>query len=215
VAAAADPAAWPGYGDARDVCTAGARVPVMRMRSAVAAVVLVLVASCDGRSSDIGGGPSQARTLPGLQVPAAARYVRKVAAAAADVQQAVQAAQSGLQSLALNPDGADPGSTAQLAELVQQQRADILSADTTLRVPTARRGPVAAWETEMLLAARDLAAALQALASYLTNPTAAPLTRHTELFATGSSEWNDAVTHLWTAADIPNPPTLSPPDAMA
>jgi len=190
----------------------------MRRRAASAAAMLTLavaVSSCGGHISELVGTPNPAARTAGVRVPAAVRYVHHVAAAAADVQQAVEAATSGLQSLAVNPDGADPGADAQLAALVQQERANILTAQSTLRTRTARRGPVAGWETETLLAVQDLAAAMQALATYLTNPAAAPSTPDTTSFVTASGEWNDAVTHLWSAAGITNPPTVPPAEGTA
>ena len=91
----------------------------MRMRCGVAAALLALaVASCAGHIGEHVGTPTLAASTPGVQDPAAALYIRTVAADAADVQQAVQAAEGGLQSLALNSDGAAPGFTAQLVELV-------------------------------------------------------------------------------------------------
>ena len=189
----------------------------MRRRAASAAAMLTLavaVSSCGGHISELVGTPNPAARAAGVRVPAAARYVRRIAAAAADLQHAVQAATSGLQSVAVNADGADPGADAQLAALVQQQRANILTAQSTLRMRTARHGPVAGWETETLLAVQDLAAAMQALATYLTNP-AASSTPDSTSFVTASGEWNDAVTHLWSAAGITNPPTVPPAEGPA
>jgi len=132
------------------------------------------------------------------------RYVHRIAA---DVQHAIEGVEAGLQSLAQNPGSADRTAIDQLAQLVQQQRADISGAETAFRVPTAR-GEIGAWETETVLAAHDLATALDALAHYLADSNTTPPAQYSQQLGKGSTEWNDAVTNLWAAAGVDNPPTL-------
>jgi hypothetical protein len=180
----------------------------VNVRGGLAVAVLAMaVASCTMHNNDLPSPPHTGPTKAPVRVPAAARYVHKIAAEASDLQQAVQTAEAGIQSLALNPDSTDPSATAQLAQLIQQQRADITAAQAPFRIPTAR-GQIGAWETETVLAARDLDTALSALDAYLADGNTAPLDDYTRQLATGSTEWNDAVTHLWAAAAINDPPTL-------
>jgi hypothetical protein len=180
----------------------------VRVRGGLAVAVLATtVASCAMHNNDLLSPPHTGAAKPPIRVPAAARYVHKIAAAASNLQHAVQAVEAGLQSLALNPDSTDRSAIAQLAQLVQQQRADITAAQAAFRVPTSR-GQIGAWEAETVLAARDLSTALGALATYLADSNTAPLASYTRQLATGSTEWNDAVTHLWAAAAISDPPTL-------
>src|SRR5438105_3743169 len=119
------------------------------------------VASCAMHNNDLLAPPHTGPTQAPIRVPAAARYVHKIAAQASDLQQAVQTVEARVQSLALNPDSTDRSAITQLAQLIQQQRADITAAQAAFRVPTAR-GQIGAWETETVLATRDLSTALGA-----------------------------------------------------
>jgi hypothetical protein len=173
----------------------------------VAAVLATTVSSCAMHSSDLFTPPQTGMPQSGIRIPAATRYVHRIASEASDVQQAVETGEAGLQSLAMNPDSTDRAAISQLVQLLQQQRADIAAAEAAFRTSTAR-GHIGAWEAETVLAAHNLKTALGALANYLAEASQAPLTSDTHDLATGSGEWNDAVTHLWLAAGISDPPTL-------
>lgn len=169
-------------------------------------MLAVAVTGCAMHNSDLMNPPTAAGKPP-TRIAAAVRYVHRIAAEAADLQHAVQAVEAGLQSLALNPGSADRNAIDQLAQLVQQQRADISGAEKAFGVPTAR-GQIGTWEAETVLAAHDLTTALDALAHYLADSTTAPPAQYSQQLAEGSTEWNDAVTNLWAAAGVSNPPSL-------
>jgi hypothetical protein len=180
----------------------------VRVRVGLAAAALaVTVSGCAMHNGDVLNGPNTSSGQPPIRVATAVRYVHRVVADAADVEQDVDAVEAALQALATNPDNTDQATIAGLAQLVQQQRADITGAETAFRVPTAR-GQIGAWEAETVLAVRNLDTALGALANYLADSSTAPAASYTRQFATGTSQWNDAVTHLWAAAGLSEPPTI-------
>jgi hypothetical protein len=179
----------------------------VRIRGVLAVAALAaMVAGCSTGDGDLLNSLTGSDHSP-MQIPAVVRYVHRIAAAAAGVQEDVDAVEAALQTTA-TMDPTDQTTIAELAQLVQQERNEIVSAGAAFRLPTAR-GQIGAWEAETVLATKHLAAALGALDSYLADSSTAPT--DTRQFATGSSEWDDAVTHLWSAAGLSDPPTLGTP----
>jgi hypothetical protein len=180
----------------------------MRVRGGLlVAALAVTMAGCAMHNGDVLNPPYTQTDQSRIRVPAAVRYIHRIAAEANDVEQDVDGVEAALQALATNPDNTDRAANAALAQLVQQQRHDVSGAEAVFRVPTAR-GQIGAWEAETVLATRNLDAALGALANYLADSSTAPAGSYTREFATGSSQWNDAVTHLWAAAGLSEPPTV-------
>jgi hypothetical protein len=180
----------------------------VRVRGTLAvATLLVSVAGCSMQNGDLLNPPSGQPGHSPIRIAAAVRYVHRIAAAAADVEQDVDAVEAALQSMSTIPDTTDQAAIAALAPLVQQERRDIASAVAAFRVPTAR-GQIGAWQAETVLASRHLDSALDALATYLADSSTAPTPSYTRQLAAGSREWNDAVTHLWSAAGLSDPPSL-------
>ena len=153
--------------------------------------------------------PSAAATTTAPTVSKqAVRFVNTTSQDATDVQTDVVAVESGIQLLAKDPNSIDQAALDQLASLAQQGHDDLSSRKDAIAVATDGTGQIQNLEAEAYAGVNDMKNSLGALVAYTGNPNPATLAQFTSQFQTGKGEWNDAVTQLWQAAAIPNPPTV-------
>jgi hypothetical protein len=148
-------------------------------------------------------------TAPGPKVSQQAlRYVKAHTADATMVQSDVELVDTDIGLLLQNPDQVTQSDIDDLAQFGQEAHDSIDAIRLDFANGADGTGNNETWEAEVDAGANDLKNSMGALVAYTGNPNAATLASFSTQYNSAVGEWNDGVTNLWVAANIPNPPTI-------